>query len=83
MPALLLERVKGEPRIKNGVKIDIDQVVEVPEIFWLATGYQVLSGKVIALRKVFSEPFMSSTNGSLTGYLREPHGVLENVGDTS
>ena len=27
----------------------------------------------MALRKVFREPLMSSTKGSLMGYLREPH----------
>ena len=32
-----------------------------------------MSGKVIALRKVLSELFISSTNGSLIGYLRDPH----------
>ena len=41
----------------------------------LATGYIVLSGYVIALRKVFKEPLTSSTNGSLSGYLREPQSV--------
>eukprot|EP00966_Prymnesium_polylepis_P245817 5686229-Prymnesium_polylepis.2 len=33
----------------------------------------VLSAAVIAFRNVFSEPFSSSTNGSFSGYLREPH----------
>ena len=27
----------------------------------------------MALRKVFKDPLMSSTKGSLMGYLREPH----------
>ena len=38
----------------------------------LATGYIVLSGKVMALRKVFKEPLTSSTNGSLSGYFLDP-----------
>jgi hypothetical protein len=32
MPAFLAERVQGDPRIQNCVKIDIDQVVEVLDI---------------------------------------------------
>ena len=71
MPAFLPKGVRSNQRIKNRIKIDIDQVVEVPEIL-ACDRIAGLIGKVIALRKVFSEPFMSSTNGSLTGYLREP-----------
>ena len=38
----------------------------------LDTGNMVLSGKVMALRKVFIVPFISSRNGSFTGYFFEP-----------
>ena len=41
--------------------------------FVLATGYIVLSGKVMAFRNVCIELFSRSTNGSLTGNLSEPH----------
>ena len=45
-------------------------------MFWLATGYIVQSLAVKALRKVLSEPFISSTNGSRTGYLSLPASTL-------
>ena len=41
-------------------------------MFCDATGYNVLSGAVMALRKVLSEPLSISTNGSFTGKRREP-----------
>ena len=40
--------------------------------FLLATGYMVLSGKVIAFRNVFIEPLASSMKGSFEGNFREP-----------
>ena len=42
----------------------------------LDTGYMVLSGKVIAFRKVLIELFIKSTKGSFTGYFSEPQSTL-------
>ena len=39
----------------------------------LATGYMVLSGKVMAFRNVCMEPLSRFTNGSLTGKRSLPH----------
>ena len=41
----------------------------------LATGYMVLSGKVMAFKKVLSDPLTNSTNGSFKGNFRDPHKV--------
>ena len=41
-------------------------------MFLLDTGNMVMSGNVIALRKVFMDVLRSSTNGSFTGNFSEP-----------
>ena len=38
-----------------------------------ATGYMVLSGKVIAFKKVCMEVFSRLTKGSFTGNFSDPH----------
>ena len=38
-------------------------------------GYMVLSGQVMAFKNVLREPLASSTNGSFSGYFREPQRV--------
>ncbi len=38
-----------------------------------ATGYMVLSGKVMALRNVCMDPLSRLTKGSLTGNFSDPH----------
>ena len=42
-------------------------------MFVLATGYMVLSGKVMAFRNVCMLLFSRFTKGSFTGNFREPH----------
>jgi hypothetical protein len=82
MPAFLPERVRGDPRIENGVKIDIDQIVKVPEILardriagLIRKGHGIEEGVQRALHEL-DEWFLDRVLARAA-----KHGVLEDVSD--
>ena len=82
MPTFLLEGVRSDPRIKNRVKIDIDEVVEIPEILacdriagLVRKGHRIEEGVQRAFHEL-DEWFLHRVLARAA-----KHGVLKDVGD--
>src|ERR1700741_4432984 len=83
MPTFLLEGVRSDPRVKNRIKIDIDEVVKIPEILacdpiagLVRKGHRIEEG----VQRAFHELDEWVLHRILARAAK--HGVLENVGDT-
>ena len=81
VPALLLEHAGIEPGVEDGVEVDIDEVVEVPEVLaghrvqrLVAVGHRVEEGVERALHQ-----FLKGVLDRVAPRAAE-HGVLEDVG---
>src|SRR5271165_3242642 len=84
MPTFLLEGGRSDPWIKSRIKIDIDQVVEVPEILTcdriaglVRKGHRIEE----SVQRALHELDKWLLHGVLVRTAK--HGVLEDVGDAS